>query len=127
MRNLIKQILKEEYGRDYSVQSLYDIIKDDLINHPTIKGWVEFTKSMGSLNDFLSQHETDPDELIMKGDVVQATGNQSILAAVLAPILTKMGIIEMDQFRNDPNTIKIVNKMAKLLYQDIKPEYNPDL
>lgn len=109
----------ESFGRDYSMESLYSVIKDELINHHMVKEWLKMYKSSGDLNSFLSTHDGEGDDLRIDGGYMSVNGNKSLLGATISPILSQMGIITGDQLRNDPNTIKIVNRISDLLYQDL--------
>lgn len=79
---IVKRVIKEEYGKSYSIESLYDVIKDELINDQAVQDWIKFTESMGALNDFMVDDDgvgiADRPEL--EGDTLGVTGNVHILS-----------------------------------------------
>ena len=107
-------------SKSYSVQSLYDVIKDDLKNDKLIKEWIQVTKSVGDLNDFFCQAEGEEDELILDGKELTASGNESLLAAVVLLVLKEMNFIE----KAGVEEVKLASGIAHLLYKDIKPVYD---
>jgi len=125
---IVKRVIKEEYGKSYSIESLYDVIKDELINDETVQDWIKFTESMGALNDFMVDDDDDvgiADRAELEGDTLGVTGNISILSATIIPILVRLGITNKSKLKSNPEEMDMVNHIAKLLYSDIKPDYNP--
>lgn len=124
---IVKRVIKEEYGRPYSIESLYDVIKDELINDQAVQDWIKFTESMGALNDFMVDDDGVgiADRAELEGDTLGVTGNVSILAATIVPILARLGITNRKKLKSNPEEMDMVNHIAKLLYSDIKPDYNP--
>jgi hypothetical protein len=107
-------------SKSYSVQSLYDVIKDDLKNDKLIKEWIQVTKSVGDLNDFFCQAEGVADELILDGKTLTASGNESLLAATVLIFLKEANLIKA----GDAEGVKLAKGIAHLLYKDIKPIYD---
>lgn len=124
---IVKRVIKEEYGKSYSIESLYDVIKDELINDQAVQDWIKFTESMGALNDFMVDDDGVgiADRAELEGDTLGVTGNVSILAATIVPILARLGITNRKKLKSNPEEMDMVNHIAKLLYSDIKPDYNP--
>ena len=124
---IVKRVIKEEYGRPYSIESLYDVIKDELINDQAVQDWIKFTESMGALNDFMVDDDGVgiADRAELEGDTLGVTGNVSILSATILPILVRLGITNKSKLKSNPEEMDMVNHIAKLLYSDIKPDYNP--
>lgn len=124
---IVKRVIKEEYGKSYSIESLYDVIKDELINDEAVQDWIKFTESMGALNDFMVDDDGVgiADRAELEGDTLGVTGNVSILSATILPILVRLGITNKSKLKSNPEEMDMVNHIAKLLYSDIKPDYNP--
>jgi len=124
---IVKRVIKEEYGKSYSIESLYDVIKDELINDQAVQDWIKFTESMGALNDFMVDDDGVgiADRAELEGDTLGVTGNVSILSATILPILVRLGITNKSKLKSNPEEMDMVNHIAKLLYSDIKPDYNP--
>ena len=124
---IVKRVIKEEYGKSYSIESLYDVIKDELINDQAVQDWIKFTESMGALNDFMVDDDGVgiADRAELEGDTLGVTGNISILSATILPILVRLGITNKSKLKSNPEEMDMVNHIAKLLYSDIKPDYNP--
>ena len=124
---IVKRVIKEEYGKSYSIESLYDVIKDELINDQAVQDWIKFTESMGALNDFMVDDDSVgiADRAELEGDTLGVTGNVSILSATILPILVRLGITNKSKLKSNPEEMDMVNHIAKLLYSDIKPDYNP--
>lgn len=124
---IVKRVIKEEYGKSYSIESLYDVIKDELINDEAVQDWIKFTESMGALNDFMVDDDGVgiADRAELEGDTLGVTGNVSILSATIVPILARLGITNREKLKSNPEEMDMVNHIAKLLYSDIKPDYNP--
>lgn len=124
---IVKRVIKEEYGKSYSIESLYDVIKDELINDEAVQDWIKFTESMGALNDFMVDDDDVgiADRAELEGDTLGVTGNISILSATIIPILVRLGITNKSKLKSNPEEMDMVNHIAKLLYSDIKPDYNP--
>lgn len=124
---IVKRVIKEEYGKSYSIESLYDVIKDELINDEAVQDWIKFTESMGALNDFMVDDDGVgiADRAELEGDTLGVTGNISVLSATIIPILVRLGITNKSKLKSNPEEMDMVNHIAKLLYSDIKPDYNP--
>jgi len=124
---IVKRVIKEEYGRPYSIESLYDVIKDELINDQDVQDWIKFTESMGALNDFMVDDDGVgiADRAELRGDTLGVTGNVSILSATILPILVRLGVTNRKKLKSNPDEMDMVNHIAELLYSDIKPDYNP--
>ena len=82
---------------------------------------------MGALNDFMVDDDGVgiADRAELEGDTLGVTGNVSILAATIVPILARLGITNRKKLKSNPEEMYMVNHIAKLLYSDIKPDYNP--
>lgn len=124
---IVKRVIKEEYGRPYSIESLYDVIKDELINDQDVQDWIKFTESMGALNDFMVDDDGVgiADRAELRGDTLGVTGNVSILSATILPILVRLGVTNRKKLKSNSDEMDMVNHIAELLYSDIKPDYNP--
>lgn len=124
---IVKLVIKEEYGKSYSIESLYDVIKDELMNDEAVQDWIKFTESMGALNDFMVDDDGVgiADRAELEGNTLDVTGNISILSATILPILVRLGITNKEKLKSNPEEMDMVNHIAGLLYSDIKPDYNP--
>ena len=153
MKNLIRKILKEEYGRDYRIESLYDVIKDELLNIPS--GFItnprytpeKIQKLFGTANPTI----IDDFKMMMSGPIggvenfmlphtkhelghtrglvltpegkVDVQGPHGMLAMAIVPKLKEMGIIGG---LNTENEVRVLDKIATLFYNDIKPQHSND-
>jgi len=124
---IVKRVIEEDYGKSYSIESLYEVIKDELINDEDVQDWIKFTESMGALNDFMVDDDGVgiADRAELEGDTLGVTGNISILSATILPILVRLGITNKEKLKSNPEEMDMVTHIDKLLYSDIKPDYNP--
>ena len=132
LKRIVKKVLNEEYGRDYSIDSLYSVIYDELINIPSKvgKGTVidDFKLMMkspiGGLGNFESVH-SDNNGLTYDYEnkkVTNVGAPYTILAMGILPKLKEMGIIKGSL--SDPNELSILNRISLLLYRDLLPQLN---
>lgn len=128
MRNIIKKVLKEEYGRDYRIESLYDVIKDELLEIPLDDFKMLMSSPIGGVENFMLPH-TKHEEGHTKGlslnpeGKISVQGPHGMLAMAITPKLKEMGIIHSLKNEND---IKILDKIATLFYNDIKGQLSND-
>lgn len=125
LENINKKLL-EDFGRNYTIQSLYDVIQDELLNDPKIEQWKTLMDSpIGGVENFeMPHHQRDYGNTegmsYDEDDVLGIKGPHGMLAMVILPKLVKMGILTGDI--KDQNELGILNTISELLYQDIKPE-----
>jgi len=133
IQRMVKKVLKEEYGRNYSVQSMYDVIYDELINIPSQSGngtiiddFKMLMKSpIGGIENFMMPHnksETGTSEGLVYDydeEMVMQQGPHGLLSLMLFPKLKEMGIIK--GALKDPDELKILNRIGSLFYRDIRP------
>lgn len=119
---LVRKDLKEEYGRTYSVQSMYDVLKDKFINDKELmyKLSTVLDSPIGAVEDFEIPH-SNPQGLSYKDSEngLGVDGPHGIVGLFIIPKLKDLGLIKGNM--DDPNELKWVNDFATLLYNDIKP------
>lgn len=129
-------LIKEEHGKNYSIDALYDVIKDELMKAELTNGdnAIEAFKkimssNIGGLSNFELPHHKEEygniDALQLSDDGETITGSlpHTFLALGIIPKLKDLKIIDTPKNRND---LAIVNKLAYLLYQDIRPTLSND-
>lgn len=122
IQHIVKRVLKEEYGRDYSVKSIYDVTKHEIINDEEIMDNfnVIINSNIGAIENFELPHFTPQGlQYDEETDSVGVDGPHGILATIILPKLIDMGIIKGNM--KDPEELKFLNKFSILLYNDIKP------
>jgi hypothetical protein len=124
LENINKKLF-EDFGRNYTIQSLYDVIQDELLNDPKIEKWKMVMDSpIGGVENFeMPHHKSDygSTEGITDDDgTMGVKGPHGILAMVILPKLVEMGILTGNL--KDENEMGILNTISELLYHDIKPE-----
>ena len=133
IQRMVKKVLKEEYGRNYSVQSMYDVIYDELISIPSQSGngtiiddFKMLMKSpIGGIENFMMPHnksETGTSEGLVYDydeEMVMQQGPHGLLSMMIFPKLKEMGIIK--GALKDPDELKILNRIGSLFYRDIRP------
>jgi hypothetical protein len=123
LENINKKLL-EDFGRNYTIESLYDVIKDELMSDPKIEDWMMLMDSpIGGVENFeMPHHRSDygsTEGITDDGDSMGIKGPHGILAMVILPKLVKMGILTGNL--KDKNELGILNTISELLYHDIKP------
>jgi hypothetical protein len=122
MKNFIRKILREEHGRTYSVQSMYDVMKDRFIGDEELmyKLSTVLNSPVGAIEDFEIPH-SNPQGLTYNktSNGVEIDGPHGVVGLFILPILKDLGLIQGNM--DDPKELKWVNDFATLLYNDIKP------
>jgi len=130
---ILKTLIKEEYGRNYTIDSLYDVIYDELINIPSQSGngtiiddFKMLMKSpIGGIENFMMPHNKDEsgtsEGLFYDYDeeMVMQQGPHGLLSMMIFPKLKEMGIIKGPL--KEPNELKVLNRIGSLFYRDIRP------
>ena len=124
LENINKKLF-EDFGRNYTIQSLYDVIQDELLNDPKIEQWKTLMDSpIGGVENFMMPHNKEDygttNGITNDDGTMSVQGPHGMLAMVILPKLIEMGILTGN--RNDENEIGILNTISELLYHDIKPE-----
>lgn len=122
MKNLIRKILREEHDRTYSVQSMYDVVKDIFIGDEELMDKLStvLNSPVGAIEDFEIPH-SNPQGLTYNktSNGVEIDGPHGVVGLFILPILKDLGLIQGNM--DDPKELKWVNDFATLLYNDIKP------
>ncbi len=122
MKRLIRKILREEHDRTYSVQSMYDVVKDIFIGDEELMDKLStvLNSPVGAIEDFEIPH-SNPQGLSYskRSNGLGVDGPHGVVGLFIIPKLKELGLIQGNM--DDPKELKWVNDFATLLYNDIKP------
>jgi len=127
LENINKKLF-EDFGKNYTMESLYDVIKDELMSDPKIEQWMMLMDSpIGGVENFeMPHHKSDygsTEGITDDGESMGVKGPHGMLAMVILPKLVEMGILTGNL--KDKNELGILNSISEFLYHDIKPvEFN---
>lgn len=133
LRKEIK-IFREEYGRNYRIDDLYEIIYDELINIPSQSraGYtllddfrVIMSSPIGGIENFMTGHgEGRGVTYDYDTGRSQVSGPHGMLMIGILPKLKELGIIKGPL--SDPNELAILNRIGILFYNDIRHTLSND-